>query len=305
MRLIYSEDVGLIYDSFDNKHHFEKLELTENFDSIYLSINQFSLFDLDDNTKTYFIYDINKQFTSKPSQQLINFLEDIKATNQDVCFYVISKDINKAYEKFFDIKNIVNIKKLNRATIKTYIKNYLKKVNYPINFDLFEYLCQKLPLNSLMIKNEIDKLSLFPIDKLSKKVLDELISTDISDNVFELLNAFFAKDTNKIIQYLNYFSNSKMDYHELFNIIVSQMFNLKLYIKHYQFYKSFDKLLSDFKLQRFQIDKQIGLIQSAQPNCIDKFLKSLLKLNLYFMLNKKDLELELKLLLINGDEYGI
>lgn len=305
MKLICSDDLGLIEDFLETTPYDEIIELNENYDSIILSIGQMDIFSYNDDRKIYCLKDVKNKFSTKPDKDLEEFLEHLKDLKIDIIFYSIIKEPNKKYFDYFDNENVYVFKKLNRLTIKNYIKKLCEKYNLKIDEKIFNFLSTMLPLDSLLIKNELFKISFLDKNDLTLDNIQKIIITDINESVFILVNNFFEKKHKEIIKQIRYFENIKMDFIDIFNILIHQIFNLKLYCLHYQQYKSINKILNDFQLQRFQLEKQIRIIENVDLNCIDNFLKILLKLNLDFMNSSKNLEIELKTLLLNGDEYGI
>ena len=311
MILVHGEDIGLLEDKIieltNNK--FTKLVLDANFDDIYLKFSQRSLFDdfdskEDTNNEIYVIYDFNKLLGSsrnEDSNKTIELLEFLKSTNDKIIFLSNVKEVSKVYAKLFEV---ISVKKLNKLTIKNYCYKLLKQHELFLQQNEFNCLIELLQPDSLLIKNEIDKLSLVS-EKITTGVIKKIISVDINKNVFELIDNFFNKNYEKIIKQITVLENNKVDFTEVFNIMVAQLFFLKLYRLSYLKNRSYKKICSDFNVQLFQIEKWEKLILSVNVSEIDIFLNNLLKLNILFLSGKKNLPIYLKMILLNGGEYGI
>ncbi len=303
IKIINSEDFGLIEDQLAQETYDDLIELKKDeYDSIILSIGQMNIFSYNDSKKIYCIKDMDKIFSSKIDKKIESFLQHFIELEIDAIFISEIKTVHKSFEELFN-KNIISIKKLNRLTIKQYIKKISKDLN--LKNEIVDFLANKLPLNSLNIKSEINKISLLKNNDINIESISKLINQDNNENVFNLINYFLEKNTEKVIYMINYFELIKVDFFEIFNIMISQIFSLKLYLIHYEKYNDINKMLSDFNLQLFQIKDQIKIIKNRNLSFINKLLNDLLTLNVNFMNNKKNLEIELKLLLINGDEYGL
>ncbi|MDE6894344.1 MAG: hypothetical protein K2J02_03160, partial [Malacoplasma sp.] len=128
---------------------------------------------------------------------------------------------------------------------------------------------------------------------------------DISKNVFELIDNFFNKNYEKIVNQIYLFETLKIDFLEIFNVMVSQLFSLKFYRLNYLKNKSYSKICQDFSVQMFQIEKLKKLILNLDVLQIDIFLNNLLKLNILYLSKNKQLSTYLKVILLNGGEYGL
>lgn len=308
MKLICCEDIGLIEEELkpikEKKFLLQFLE-NENYDKVISKVGQSNLFDFtEQDKKTYIFYDYSKRLATKLDDKLEKFFEFLISTNEDIVFYSQIKEEHKSISKFFD-KNITHIKKLNKLTIQNFIRKKLIENNMPLTYDIVVCLAEKLPLDSLIISNEIKKLSYLDSKDLNAKTINKILIDDIEKNIFNLVNDFFNDNYEKVMKQINYLDEIKVPFVEVFNILVMQLFNLKLYCSHYEKFKSIDKILKDFGLQRFQIEKLIKTITTVKVSWINNFLNNLLKLDLNFKNGKSNLDFELKMLLMNRGEYGL
>ncbi|MDE5545494.1 MAG: hypothetical protein K2I76_02690, partial [Malacoplasma sp.] len=189
-------------------------------------------------------------------------------------------------------------------TIKNYCAKLIKKLNIKINKENFLYLTEVIQPDSLLIKKELEKLSLLN-EVVTKQIINNFITIDISKNVFELIDNFFNKNYEKIVNQVNLFETLKIDFLEIFNVMVSQLFSLKLYRLNYLENKSYSKICQDFSVQMFQIEKLKKLILNLDVSQVDIFLNNLLKLNILYLSKNKQLSTYLKTILLNGGEYGL
>ncbi|MCF0217549.1 MAG: hypothetical protein HUJ42_00685 [Malacoplasma sp.] len=305
MQLIYGEDIGLLETKIleITKNNYSKLMLDKDFSQIQLSICQPSFFE-DKQANCFVIYDNEKILASKKEtnfKEVISYLKELKNCESKIIFVLNNNEVNKNYAPYFEL---INIKKLNRLTIKTYCKNLIDKYKIKMDQKTLDYLISKLPTDSLTINNEIKKLSLVD-DVLTMQNIDEIISFDINNNIFDLINYFFDDNKIKIVEHLQQLEAIKIDFFEIFNVLVSQLFTLKLYCLHYQKNRNFNQLMNDFKIQYFQLEKYKKTIQNVDVLQINRFLNNLLELNISFFTGTKLINLCLKMILLNGKEYGI
>lgn len=309
MILVYGEDIGLLEEKISeitNKNYIS-LIFDNNYDDIFLKFSNKSIFDFDESSipaATYVIRDFNNFLSSSKnvnSKKFLDLLDFLKTKKDKIIFLTNAKQIPKIYSKYFDF---INVKKLNKLTIKNYCIKLIRKFNIKINKENFLYLTENLQSDSLLINREIEKLAL--LNKVvTKEIIDNFVCVDISKNVFELIDNFFSKNYEKIVNQINLFEISKIDFLEIFNVLVSQLFSIKLYRLNYLKNKNYSKICEDFSVQMFQIEKIKKLILNLDILEIDIFLNNLLKLNILYLSKNKQLSMYLKVILLNGGEYGL
>lgn len=303
--LFFGEDVCLIENEVNKKFNEEKEKLfieKNNLDDLFILVSQNNIFDLDNN-KIFLIYDSNNIFFNKVNDKNKSFLKEIKKIDKKIVFVYNGKSISPEYEKEFD-KNVFHIKKLNKISSRNYIKNKLINFGIVLDRNCEEFLFNNLPYECSIIDNEIEKI--FNFGKI--KNIDELIkitNIDINKNIYDLLIFFFEENVEGILKQFNLFDLYKLDYYEIFNIIVMQLFNLKLYIKHYNQYRNIDKMLIDFSLQKFQVFNQLNIIKNLSLTSIDKLLSNLLELDIEYKSGKRDLIISLKKIILSGGKNGL
>lgn len=312
MILIHGEDIGLLEEKVSEltNNEFTKIVFDSNFDDIFLRFTQRNLFDDFDlensltNSEKFLIYDFKKVLSNSKTEEnkkILEMLQFLADSKKEIIFLSNIKEPSKVYSKFF---KLISIKKLNKLTMKNYTLKLLKQNNLSLNSNQFEYLMDSLQPDSLLIKNEIEKLSLVN-ETLNMDTITKIISNDISKNTFELIDNFFNRRYEKIVKQIIALENSKIDFTEIFNIMVSQLFSLKLYRLNYLENRSYRKICMDFNVQQFQIDKWEKLILNIDVFQIDNLLNNLLKLNILYLSGKKSLPTYLKIILLNGGEYGL
>lgn len=300
MVLIYSEDVGQINFEIEkllknNKQH--KYVYDENWEDIIQQIDQLSFFE-DDFNCAIIIKNVNFISNPKITNDEKLFLDSLYYSNKKIIITCISSKIEFNQKKYFE--NIIEIKKLNKFTMKEYINKVLSINNLKLDENLINYLCSKLPANGSIINSEIEKILCFPKNEITIDLLERIVDEDINENIFKLLDNFLLNNYNEMIEQLNYFSKLKIDFYDIFNIFVSQLYSLKLYIKHFNDYHSFEQICKDFGVMKFQVEKWAKLFYKLDSNYIEILLKNLLELEKDVLSNKRDLTLSIKSFLLKG-----
>lgn len=305
MKIIYSEDIGLI-EEYIKKIKFNKiLFLKNNYFDLIDDILQPSFFSDSSINELYCVWDIDKNLSSKTkNKDFQNMLLELENKKINVYFCLNEKEINKNYKEFFDENNVIQLKKLNKISSRKYIREKFLLNKKKVDENILNYLTSTLPLNSLIISSEINKICLLDQNDITIDNIKRIIIENIEDTTFNLINYYFSNNYVGIVNILNKFDEQKNDYFEIFNIMISQIFNLKLYVSHYQQYKDMNKLMKDFDIQYFQLNKQVNIIKFYKIEWIEKILNNLLKLNLYFIKGKKELNIEIKTFLLEGAKYA-
>ena len=298
MVFIYSEDQGFInYKKRNISKNYSKIKnlyFDENLDELSSILLQTDLFgDLENE-----IIFINN-FVFSSDQKLKFFLEEIsKINNKKIVITSSSSKPLKSLESFFT--DYYDLKKLNKWTMKKFVEEWLKENKIFIFSNALEELLKKLPPDVFGIENELAKLLCWSNSKIDTNVINNIICEDINQNIFNLIDNYFNNDYELLVNQIKVFESKKIDFNEIFYVLVSQLFTLKLYVSHFNQYKSFDKIISDFSVMKFQIDKWAKLIYNISLDIIDRLLLNLLKLELQSMQGERELSNSLKLFLLSG-----
>ncbi|EGZ31563.1 DNA polymerase III subunit delta [Malacoplasma iowae] len=301
MELILSEDIGLI--------EFKKMEICKNIEpKIYVydfeerekiidDLMQYDFFSSDEKTNVF----ITSFYTKKnqPEEAEINFLIElskIKEKNIYVCMNKISTD--QYLLSLFSYCH--NLKKLNKWTSKKFIQDYLNYKKFVAPSALIDYLNERLPNDANSIMSELNKLVVWDIKKLNRDIIDSIIENNINDNVFNLIDNYFSNNYQDLILQMQLFEQKGSDLREIYNVMVSQLFLLKLYKLHFDMHNSFDVIVKEFKILKFQIDNWAKFLYQIDVKKIDSLLNQLLNLEKDVMLGKKDFDTSLKLFLLSG-----
>lgn len=303
MVLIYSEDIGQInfeLTKFLQNKKYLKYIYDENWKDIIQQIDQISFFESD--------------FESIVVIKSVDFLADSKINNDQKLFLeslynsskkiIITSNISKLgneQKKYFE--KIIELKKLNKFSMKDYLLKVFNQNNLKIKKDIFNYLCEKLPPNGSIINSEINKIISFPNEEITIELLNKIIDEDINENIFKLIDNFLLNNYEEMAFQLNHFIKLKIDFYEIFNILVSQLYNLKLYLNHFKEFSSFDQICKDFGIMKFQIEKWEKLFYKIDTKYIEILLKNLLELEKEILLGKKDFIVSIKSFLLKGINY--
>lgn len=299
MKLILSEDLGQI-ELYKNKILNKNINvknyyyLDQNIDLILNDLIQFDIFSSEGN-----IIFINNFSFSKIKKEEIDFVDTLsKIKDKDIYMFVNSKTIKNDYKKFFS--SIEEFKKISKWNVRNFIQEYFDSKKYPCSKELILYISENINLDGLSIIAELNKIMLWDYSKLNKKIIDALITFNVDDNVFNLINNFLSSNTNELFIQLNCLERKNVDIREIFNIFIAQLFTFKLYKLHLEVNKNIQLLLNDFKIQKFQIDNWLNFLYKIDIKQINSLLLYLIDLEKEVMLGNKELKQSFKMFLLKG-----
>lgn len=297
MVFIYSEDLGLINhkkrELAKKYKNVKSFSYDNNLDEIATVILQIDLFnELGD--EITFINNFN--FSDKKAKSFLLEVSKIENKKIVVCSSTSKpdKDTKGLFSEYHDLK------KLNKYTMKKFVEDWIKENKLFVFNNALEDLLKKLPSDVFGIESELSKLLCWSHTKIDTNLVNNIIYEDINQNIFNLIDNYLNGNFALVANQVRVFESKKIDFKEIFYVLVSQLFSLKLYILHFNQYKNFDKIAHDFSIMQFQIEKWAKLIYNISPDIIDRLLLNLLKLEIESMKGERDLVSSLKLFLFGG-----
>lgn len=301
IQLIYSEDQGQLDFEIkkikNSKILFYKGDLLD----IYDDFSQFNF--LENNSSNYVIKNSVFFSNDKSFKESIDVFKLIYSfrTEFNIAFIMDGKKITTFdFHKLFPDLKIVELKKLNKWNVKNYISDVVSFLNLNLNIEAINYLSQNFVLDSYLIFNELSKLKNFQIKNWTIGHFNEILNFGEIQNVFEVLSFYFDKDIESLVKYLNSLEDDSSKYMELFNIMVSQIFTLKLFVSSYQKTPNFISISKTLNVPTYQIEKWKKYILSFSVNNLENMLNNLLELELRIMRSQQNIVDSLKLFLIGG-----
>lgn len=137
----------------------------------------------------------------------------------------ITKLVNKV-SKVYDCNKIENYK------LQNYVFDYIRDKGYSISNKSVELLIGKVGYELSNIIKELDKLFIYKGNdkKITEEDIDEVITNNIENNIFELTNAVINKEKDKVIKIYNDLIKIGEDPIKLI-VTISNQFRLLLQVK--------------------------------------------------------------------------
>lgn len=143
--------------------------------------------------------------TYKNNSVVEKFSDYFENENEDTIL-VICSDFDLDYKVKINsiLKSKANIKKIatiEGADLSSWITSRLSNNGYKIDRSALEELIERTDGDISLINNELEKLMLYQTDKnITYNTVKLLVSRNLEDNIFNLLNAFVANDKKTLFQ---------------------------------------------------------------------------------------------------------
>ena len=207
--LLYGNNEGLkeetIKNLFENDylekiHRYEEKEILDNRNSFFNSVFTKSFFD---NEKLIII--------NRVTDKIKEIIEELIEKNlQDIQFILNSKNLEKKsnLRKFFEKeKTIICVPfyEDNNQTLNSIISQFFRTKRIPISQQLINILIERSRGDRKNLKNELEKIESFSINKKNINLQEIITLTNLADNydASELINHSLAKNTRKTVSILN------------------------------------------------------------------------------------------------------
>ncbi|WP_338982366.1 DNA polymerase III subunit delta [Spiroplasma endosymbiont of Eupeodes luniger] len=174
------------------------------------------------------------QLSSLQFKNLFKYCEN-PAPFTEIFFVVNSSNIDQRKKIIKVIEKtgkVLVVKELNDSQLKMFVQNYFVKHNTEITNEGLNLLLERLPNSLQIIANELNKLVNYS-NSLILEDVDVLVSRYLDSNIFDLANAFIARDILKIWQRYYDFKNSNQDVLAIIGLLANQLRTIRD-IKIYQ-----------------------------------------------------------------------
>lgn len=303
IKLIYSDDIGLLNFEIkkikENKKYFSWIDEKDN---MFNDLTQNNIFNT---ISTYIVKNfdallsLNKwKENKKLFSEIINLKNDL-----EIIFISESTKIDLSYICDLNI-DIMELKKLSKWNVSNFINSVCQYLDLNLPSHIFKYIIENFTLDSNLIFHELAKLKSYSIDSLSLDTLSHVVNFGNDSKIFDLIATFLNEDNEKLNLLLIELENIEEDFHYLFNIFISQIYLLKLFIECYFITPNFASIAKKFNCPIFQVTNWSKFIVKYKANIIDNLINNLLKLEIDVIKNNKNMNLAFKLFLINGVESG-
>lgn len=174
-------------------------------------------------TNSYFLTNNNTQGPYE-SELIEKYLEN---ETQDTTF-IISVSATKLDEKRTLVKSlrkvakVVEVDGVNKKDLPKIVKQMFTKRNVEITDDALHELLSRVDIDMYQISNEVDKLSTYS-NKIYLHDVEALTPKKMDDNIFDMIDAMFKKNSNKAFRIYNDLKSLGNEPVSLVSIIATQV----------------------------------------------------------------------------------
>ena len=182
---------------------------------------------------------------------------------------------NKAYKLINDRGTISEMKSLDAANLRLFVVSLLKPSNKMITQSICDYLLDKTGSDMENIKNEVEKLISFTLDRdtITKEDVETVVTTQVTGKIFQMMDAIGLKQQgNALALYYDLLSVREKPSHILF--LIMRHFNILLQVKELVSHGFAPRLISDnVGIPGFAVSKYISQTKNFSREQLCKSLK--------------------------------
>ena len=252
-----------------------------------------------------FLKDKTDSANEKVYKEIKEYLKDVPDYTLLVMYYVFDdkRDTPKKNKKLMaldKITTIVHCDKLKRDRFIKKVEEIFKEKNKNIGGIELRYFCEKVPNNFDIIRNEIDKLISYTLDRdIKRQDIDKLIPSKSEDDIFDLVDLISQRKIDKAIDVMDEIL-FKADQHMLIIISIENQFKKLYRIKvGLQNGKRADDFVSELKVPSFVCEKLINLSNKFTLKQLSELIKLCVDTEVKLKSSVLDKRMELEMLLIN------
>jgi len=289
--LLYGENEGLknqvfqevFAKNFENKlERFEENEILNNFDNFISSIINKSFFD---ESKLILI-----QRTTDKIIKLIDDLLNKNITDTTIVFNTgILEKKSKLRSKFEKEKNLICVPfyKDDIKTLRQVANNFFIKNKISLSQEVVNLIVERSSGDRINLMNELEKISLFMIDKKKINIEDVIKLTNLAENysVSELADNCLLKNLNKVNKIFNENIFSLDDCILIIRTLLMKSKRLLELKKVQRTNKNLDEIITSYKPPIFWKDKEIVKSQINKWELVDTE-------EMIYKINKTELEVK-------------
>ena len=243
--------------------------------------------------------------TYKNSNIVERFINYFENENTDTILVIFSEsDLDYKLKINSVLKSKANIKKISAIEgndLNSWIINRLNSFGFKIDSVALTELIERTDGDIMLINNELEKLMLYQTDKnISYNTVKLLVSRNLEDNIFNLLNAFVANDKKTLFQIYEDFMVLNEDEMRIISAISNKLEEI-LYTKMLVNRRmSKDDIATYFKVKPGRAYYMIEAAKKINDNTIKNLIERIAKLDFDIKSGKIDKKLGLQLFILGA-----
>ena len=243
--------------------------------------------------------------TYKNNSIVEKFIDYFKDEYQDTILVIISdNDLDyriKINQVLKDKANIVKLESVTGDNLSNWITSSLSKDGYKIDESAVLELIERTDNDMMLISNELEKLKLYHSDKnITYNSVKLLVSRNLEDNIFNLLNAFIINDKKTLFNIYEDFMTLNEDEMRIINAISNKLEEI-LYTKILVNQRATkDEVATYFKVKPGRAYYMIEAAKKISDNNIKALIQRITELDYNIKSGKIDKKLGLQLFILGA-----
>ena len=302
-RTLLEKKIAKYIDGNENIIKYNALE--SNIDNILEEASYVSLFD---DEKIIIIKNANyfgkEKINEKESEKLLSYLKHPYDKTTLIFTTYESVDKRKSITKYIiDNYELIDIKAPKNYELIAESKRIL--ANYSVDDKTIKYIVDACLGNYDLIINETNKIKDYfkTGTKITMEMAKEIISSNIDDNVFKFVDSVIKKDLRTSLKFLEEYLSLKGDVLQLINMLLREYRLMLIYLILREKKKSQIELLSELKLQDWQLKKVIQEASNYHQEDIKDCILKLGEMDYQIKSGGQDKNLAIQSFLIDIMEY--
>ena len=213
-----------------------------------------------------------------------NLLETYLDSETEGTTFIISVCSQKLDEKRTIVKKLRNVSKVvevngvNKKELPRLVKQMFTKRNVEITDDALNELLSRLDLDMYQISNEVDKLSTYS-NKIYLHDVEALTPKKLDDNIFDMIDAMFKKNSNKAFRIYNDLKSLGNEPVSLVSIIATQVrFLYQVLVLQNKGYSE-SNIANELSVHPFRVKMGIDKVRTYSEYELEDLLNELSKLD--------------------------
>ena len=243
--------------------------------------------------------------TYKNANVVQKYIDYFENENQDTILMICCDyDLDYKIQINSTLKSIAKIKKISLVEgndLSSWIVERLKVNCYKIDSTAIAELIERTDGDMMLINNELEKLMLYQTDKnISYQTVQLLVSRNLEDNIFNLLNAFVANDKKSLFQIYEDFMTLNEDEMRIISAISNKLEEI-LYTKILVNRRvSKEDIATYFKVKPGRAYYMIEAARKISDSSIKSLIERITNLDLDIKSGKIDKKLGLQLFILGA-----
>lgn len=299
---LINKNLNEILNSINSNDNISRYNLdTDSIESVLIDASTVSMFD----DKKVIICDNSSFLTSEGKlENDENFLRYIENAFKDVYLIFIVRnekldERKKIVKSLKKVSKVIVCNKIENYDLSNYVYEYIKENGFKIDRKDIETILKRSLYNLSIITNELNKLFVYKKDNknIISEDIDQVITSNINDNIFDLTNMVVNGEKSKLIDTYNNLIRMGEDSFKLMVTLSNQyrlILEVKLMVKNG--YKD-DEIISKLKEHPYRIKLAKNSLVSIEEST--KKLEQLADLNYNIVTGKVDSNFGFEMFLLN------